>query len=126
MSKAVSPVQFSVFKILRENSKTGKTLFSKEELFDFAHKALKIASEIDGEDYWLLEDTDYNLGSSLLKICDDTTNFVEINEEKMSKGGKVWAERVIGMMRYSFLKGPLQVLKEEIKEDEKTTGMLCD
>lgn len=124
MSIVVSPVQFSVFKMLRESSKTGRTLFSKEELFDFAQKSLKIASEIDGKDYWLLEDGEYNLGNSLLKICDNTTNFVELSEEKMSKGGKVWAETVIGMMRYSFLKGALQVLREEL--EEKTTGVSCD
>lgn len=128
MSRPISPMQFSVYKITREYEKTGKTLFSKDELFDFARKSVKIASAIDNESYWILNDGDYDsdLANSISKICDETTNYFEVNEERMSNGGKRWAERVIGVMRYSFLKGALQVLNEELKEKENTKGNICD
>ena len=126
MSRPCSPVQFSVYKIIREYEKTGKTIYSKEELSQYATKCLKVASEIDNEDYWVLDyrDFDDNLSDKLSKMCDETFSCFEINPTKMQKGGRVWAERIIGAMKYSFLKASLLVLNEELKE--KTGEITCD
>lgn len=124
MSRPISPMQFSVYKIVRENESTGKTLYSKEELFEFASKCLKIASKIDNEHYWVLLDGDYesDLGNALSRICDATSNYVEINESKMQNGGKVWANKVIGAMRYSFLKSAVTTLKDEFNNTVEVNG----
>ncbi|MBQ8615523.1 MAG: hypothetical protein IJ415_03045 [Clostridia bacterium] len=126
MSTPVSPIKLSVYKIVREYEKTGKTLFYKGDLFNFVEMALKHASMIDEQDYWLFyhgeEIREYC--ESLSNICVVTPNFLEIDQCKLKNGGKEWAERIIGSMPYSFLKGAVQVLKEELKEKEGT--ILCD
>lgn len=126
MSTPVSPIKLSVYKIIREYEKTGKTLFYKGDLFDFVKRSLKIASMIDEQDYWLFyhgeEVREYY--ESLSNICDVTPNFLEINEIKLANGGKEWAEKTIGSMPYSFLKGAVQVFNEELKE--KSGEIICD
>ncbi|MBQ9795333.1 MAG: hypothetical protein IJW36_00020 [Clostridia bacterium] len=128
MSVPVSPVSLVVYKVVREYEKSeGKqTLFYKNEVFHFVEKALKIASMIDEQDYWLFYDGEeiQNYYECLSKICDMTTNILEINENKLANGGQEWAEKKIGSMPYSFLKGAVQVLEEAMKEKEGT--ILCD
>ena len=120
MSRPCSPIQFSVYKIMREYEKTGKTIYFKDELNQYATKCLKVASEIDNEDYWVLDyrDFDDNSSDKLSNICDETLSCFEVNPTKMQKGGMVWAKRMIGAMKYSFLKASLSVLNEEIKEKQ--------
>lgn len=127
MSIPVSPIKLSVYKIIREYEKTGKTIFYKGDLFGFVEKALKYASMIDEQDYWLFYDGE-EIGEyyeSLSNICNVTPNFLEIEKCKLKNGGKAWAEKTIGSMPYSFLKGALQVMEEELKEQEKIKGNLC-
>lgn len=126
MSTPVSPIKLSVYKIVREYEKTGKTIFYKGELFDFVKKSLEIASKIDNEDYWLLyhgEDV-REYYDNLSNICVVTPNFLEIEQCKLKNGGKVWAEKAIGSMPYSFLKGALYVMEEENKQKEEE--VTCD
>ena len=127
MSRPVLPTCLYVYKVIREYEKTGRTLYSKKELLDFANKALVIATAIDNEDYWLCPDTEkgYLHEEAMSRICDVTTNYLEVNEQKYNKGGKDWAEKRIGLMQYSFLKGALKVLNEELNEN-KNEGILCD
>ena len=128
MSTPVSPIKLSVYKIIREHEKTGKIIFNKGELFDFVKKSLKIASKMDNEDYWIFYHGEEvgEFCESLSNICVVTPNFLEIEQCKLKNGGKVWAEKTIGSMPYSFLKGAVQVLEEELKEQERIKGNLCD
>ena len=128
MSTPVSPIKLSVYKIVREYEKTGKTLFYKGDLFNFVEKALKCASMIDEQDYWLFYHGEevQNYYESLSNICNVTPNFLEIEQCKLKNGGKEWAEKAIGSMPYSFLKGAVKVLEEELKEKEETRGATCD
>ena len=127
MSVPVVPIEFYVYKIMKENETTGKTLYSKHELLNFANKALKKTSEMHNADYWAITQNEYatEIDEALLKICDVTTNYYEINENKLKNGGMQWARKVIGLMPYSFLKGAVHVLDEELKEQEKIKGNLC-
>ena len=126
MSVPVVPIEFYVYKMMKENEITGRTFYSKQELLNFANKTLKKASEMHNADYWAITQNEYaeEIDESLLKICDVTTNYYEINENKLKNGGMQWARKVIGLMPYSFLKGAVQVLDEELKE--KTGGITCD
>ena len=128
MSVPVSPIKLSVYKIVREYEKTGKTIFYKGDLFSFVEKALKYASMIDEQDYWLFYDGEEirEYYESLSNICNVTPNFLEIEQCKLKNGGKAWAEKVIGSMPYSFLKGALRVLDEELKEKKNNGEMQCD
>lgn len=130
MSKPVSPIDLSVYKIVREYEQTGRTCYPKEELYEFAEKVLKVASEIDNEDYWLICHTpevalDFQM--SLSNICYMSTSIVRLNEKEFKNGGKEWAERKIGLMPYSFLKGAIKVLEEEFEINEMNIRELqCD
>ena len=128
MSIPVSPIQLSVYKIVREYEKTGKTIFYKGELFDFVKKVLKIASITDERDYWLCYSGEIvrDYYESLSKICNVTPNFLEIEQCRLKNGGKEWADKAIGAMTYSFLKGAVKVLKEELKEKNEIEEIVCD
>jgi len=124
----VLPTCLYVYKVIREYEKTGKTLFSQKELFNFANKAIFVASSIDNEDYWICPKTEqgYLFEETMSKICDTTQNYLEINNQKYDKGGKEWAEKKIGSMPYSFLKGAVKVLDEELKEKKNNGEITCD
>ncbi len=128
MSTPVSPIKLSVYKIIREYEKTGRIIFAKEELINFANKVVKVASEIDNEDYWIFPDEEYgyDFNASLSKICRTSTDCLELSGSRYNNGGKLWAEKAIGSMPYSFLKGAVKVLEEELKEKEETKGVTCD
>lgn len=128
MSTPVMPVNLIVFRMLRGYEKTGETLYSVSELFHFAHDVLVRASVMDGEEYWILDPMKYGTDfiDDVSKICDTTQNYYEINEHKLRKGGKRWAEKKIGAMPYSFLKCGLQVLDEDLKEKGYIKGIQCD
>lgn len=126
MSTPVIPVSLIMFKMVREYEKTNKTQYSKGELFRFAHNALTIASKIDNEEYWILSSNKYGIDyrQKMSKICDIDIDYYYLNEEKLKNGGKEYAERIIGAMPYSFLKGALQALGEELQEEQGVS--LCD
>ena len=119
MSTPVMPKSIFTFKMIREFEKIGRKEFSRSELLLFAHKVLKIASKIDNEEYWILSCEKYgpDFIEFMSKICDIDMDCYKLNLNKMKNGGKEWAERVIGAMPYSFLKGAVQVLNEEYQND---------
>lgn len=126
MSVPVVPIDFYVYKIIRENEIMGTTLYSKDQLLNFSNKCLKKVSKIQNMDYWAITQNKYatEIEESLLQICDATPNYYEINENKIKSGGMQWARKVIGRMPYLFLKCASQVLNEELKE--KTGETSCD
>jgi len=126
MSTAVSPIALSIYKVVREYEKNNKTIFYKGDLLNFVKKALKVASKIDEQDYWMCYSGEIvgDYYKSLSKICNVTPDCLEIEPCRLKRGGKEWAEKIIGSMPYSFLKGALQVLNEELREKEDTKEIL--
>ena len=128
MSTPVMPISLIIYKMVREYEETNRTKYPVGELYNFAHKALQIASEIDGEEYWILsvDKAEINFHQKMSKICDLSVGHFEINVEKYNNGGKAYADKVIGAMPYSFLKGAVKVLEEDLKQQEETKGIVCD
>lgn len=116
MSTPVMPKSLIVYKMVKDYESTNKTQFTVSELYTFAHKALKIASEIDNEEYWILSSNKYGTDfcEELSKICDIDADHYQLNVNKFENGGQEYAKRIIGAMPYSFLKGAVQVMKEEM------------
>ena len=125
MSTPVVPVSLIMFKMVRGYEKTHQKQYSKSELFRFAHYALKIAGEIDNEEYWIVSANKYGIDycEKMSKICDMDLENYYLNEDKLNNGGKEYAERIIGAMPYSFLKGAIQTMEELENEEEAS---LCD
>lgn len=128
MSTPITPLGIFVYKIKREYEKTGKTVFPESELLSYAEEVVVKASEIDNEEYWILYQTKHHgseLKKKLSKICDYSyvkSGFI-VNQEKLENGGKTWAEKIIGAMKYSFLKGSILTLegKDEKNKESKVT-----
>ena len=129
MSTPVVPVSLIMFKMIREFELTQKTLYSREELFSFAHAALQIAGQIDNEEYWILSSNKYGVDfyEKMNKICDIDFDEYQLNVDKYYFGGKEYANKIIGAMPYSFLKGALQVLKDDLNlPNSQMEGLTCD
>ena len=126
MSTPVVPTALMIFKMVREYEKTNKTQYPIGELLRFVHDALQIAGEIDNEEYWILSvnklGTDFH--EKMSNLCDIDIDYFSLNEEKYENGGKIWAERVIGDMPYSFLKGAVQVFNQELQDGCEVS--ICD
>ena len=129
MSTPVIPISLIIFKMIREFELTQRTIYSKEELFSFAHSALKIAGQIDNEDYWILSSNKYGVDfyEKMNKICDIDLDEFQLNVDKYYFGGKKYANKIIGAMPYSFLKGALQTLREDLNLScLNEGGRICD
>ena len=126
MAESVIPVSLLTFKMMKEYERTGRTIFPVGELYVFAHKALKIAGEIDNEDYWIVSPSKYSVSfyDRMSKICDISIEFYKLNEDKLNNGGKEYADKIISSMMDSFYKGANQVFDQELQEKEE--ALLCD
>ena len=129
MSTPIVPLSIFVYKIKREYEKTGKIIFPETELLSYAENVVSKASEIDNEDYWILSQNKFGLElkKKLSRICDysySKSGFI-VNQEKFENGGSQWAEKIIGAMKYSFLKASILTL-EELKEKEVSEEIKCD
>ena len=123
MATPIIPRSLIIYKMIRENEKTNRTVFPVDELFAFAHNVLEIAGEIDGEKYFIVSankySTDYH--ETMSRLCDIHQDYYELNSKKLEQGGRAYADRVIGAMPYSFLKGAVQVLEEELQDSCEET-----
>ncbi len=131
MSTPITPLGIFVYKIKREYEKTGKTIFPESELLSYAEEVVVKASEIDDEEYWILYQTKQHgleLKTKLSKICDYSYSkrAFMLNQEKLENGGNLWAEKIIGAMKYSFLKGSILTLEEKDENNKESKVALCD
>ena len=121
MSTPIMPMGIFVYKIIKEYQKTEKKQYSKQELIEFAEKAMVIAGQIDNQEYCVLiqNEPGFELKKKLSKICDCYKGDFVINNEKLQNGGNDWAEKIIGAMKHSFLRGSVITLDEELKEKKE-------
>lgn len=124
MATEVNPGRLCLYKIVKENEQNGKTLFSFKELLAFSERALKEARKIDGQEYWILIEGEYGqeFKEFFSRICDVTTNYVELSPQKYNEEGKTWARKRIGGMKYSHLKGAVVTLREDLQEEPKVSA----
>ena len=125
MSVPVILSDLIIFKMVKEYEKTNKTNYPIDELLSFSHEALKIAGEMDNEQYWIV--TLNKLGPSFCKdmspICDIDIDCFTLNEEKYMNGGREYAYSIIQSMSESFYKAATICLTKELNNDNEA---LCD
>ena len=96
MSTPINPSSIMIYKIIKEYENNGRTVHSLEELDCFSNKVLEFANSITDKDFWVLKTPEFD--EELSKICDITSTFCELNEQKYNNGGKEFAKRKIGQM----------------------------
>lgn len=119
MSTPINPSSIMLYKIIKDYKNYGRTIHLLPELDYFSKKVLELANLIDDKDFWIAKTPE--LKNDLLKICDITSSFCELNEEKYNNGGKEFAMKKIGLMPYSWLKGSTLTLKEYEKNTHPNT-----
>lgn len=121
MSTPINPSNIMIYKIIKDYENNGRKVHLLAELDFFSNRVLEFANSITDKDFWVLKTTEFD--EELSKICDITSSFCELNEQKYNNGGKEFAKRKIGQMPYSLLKGAVIALREyeEMKTSSNTT-----
>lgn len=121
MSTPINPISIVIYKIIKDYEINGRKVHLLAELDHFSNKVLEFANSITDKEFWVLKTLKFD--EELSKICDITSSFCELNEQKYNNGGKEFAKRKIGQMPYSWLKGAVITLREyeEMKRSSNTT-----
>ena len=124
MSTPTNPSAIMLFKIIKDFENNGETIHSILELEGFSKRVLKFANSISREDFWMVNTPE--IKEDISKICDITESLCEINKEKFLNGGYNFAQKKIGSMPYSWLKGSVKALNEidDFKKQHPNTSML--
>ena len=122
MSTPVNPSCIMIYKIVKDYE-NGKTINSFKELNDFSNAVLEFANSITDEGFWVAHSNENHkdIKSDLSKLCDLTTSLCEVNEFKYHNDGQNFANKKIGAMPYSLLKGVVvkyQELQNQSGKDE--------
>ncbi len=115
MSTPSNPSSIMIYKIIREFENTGRKLHLMSELNYFSQQVIDFANSISNDDFWITQTPEVN--EDLLRICDISSSFCELNEQKYRNGGDIFAKTKIGQMPYPWLKGAVKTLKKY--EDRK-------
>ena len=110
MSTPINPSSIMIYKIIKDYENTGRTMHLINELDYFSERVIDFANSISDENFWIAQTPE--IKEDLLRICDFTSSFCELNEQKYNNDGNKFAKMKIGQMPYSWLKGALTVLKE--------------
>ncbi|MBE5741241.1 MAG: hypothetical protein E7351_01765 [Clostridiales bacterium] len=118
MSTPSNVSSIMIYKIIRDFEKTGRTMHLMSELDYFSQQVIDFANSISDDNFWIAQTPEVK--EDLLRICDITSSFCELNENKYSNGGEKFAKTKIGQMPYSWLKGAVKTFKEYEEERKKT------
>lgn len=110
MSTPITPSSIIIYKIVKDYEEKGIKIQPLTELSNFSINALQYACDIERKDFWVTETPE--LREDLEKICDITFSFCIFNEAKYNNGGKEFAQKMLGLMPYSWLKGAEITLQE--------------
>ena len=114
MSTPINPSSIMIYKIIKDYQTTGRTMHLMNELDCFSQQVIDFANSISDDKFWIAQTPEVK--EDLLRICDITSSFCELNEEKYNNGGEKFAKTKIGQMPYSWLKGAVKTLKEYEEE----------
>lgn len=106
-----------IYKIVRDYEATGRTSFSKTELYDFVDKVISHTIKSTNELYSFScnDESKKSCLENISTICDVTPTSVEINDEKLnSSEGQKLVTSQINSINYSCLDACRSVLNEEI------------
>ena len=110
MSTPINPSSIMIYKIIKDYENTGRTMHLINELDYFSERVVSFANSISDETFWIAKTPE--IKEDLLRICDVTSSFCELNEQKYNNGGNKFAKIKIGQMPYSWLKGAVNVLEK--------------
>lgn len=111
MSTPSNPSSIMIYKIIREFENSGRKVYPTSELNHFSKKVIDFANSICDDNFWIAETPEVK--EDLLKICDISSSFCVLNEQKYSNGGDKFAKTKIGQMPYPWLKGAIKILNED-------------
>lgn len=114
MSTPSNVSSIMIYKIIRDFEKTGRTMHLISELDYFSQQVIDFANSISDDKFWIAQTPEVK--EDLLRICDVTSSFCELNKQKYANGGEKFAKIKIGQMPYSWLKGSVKVFKEYEEE----------
>ena len=117
MSIPSNPSSIMIYKIIRDFENTGRTMHLMSELDYFSQQVIDFANLISDDNFWIAQTPEVK--EDLLKICDITSSFCELNKQKYSNGGEKFAKTKIGQMPYSCLKVLLKLLKNMKKKENR-------
>ena len=106
-----------IYKIVRDYEATGRTSFSKTELYDFVDKVISHTIKNTNELYFFSPTAEAKklCLESISTICNVSPTSVEINDEKLnSSEGQKLVTSQINSINYSCLEACRSVLNEEI------------
>lgn len=118
MSTPSNPSSIMIYKIIREFENTGKKVHSLNELKYFSRQVIDFANSICDDNFWIVQTPEVK--EDLLRICDISSSFCELSEQKYSNGGDKFAKTKIGQMPYPWLKGAIKTLNED--ENRKSSS----
>lgn len=111
MSTPSNPSSIMIYKIIREFENSGRKVYPTSELNHFSKKVIDFANSICDDNFWIAETPEVK--EDLLKICDISSSFCVLREQKYSNGGDKFAKTKIGQMPYPWLKGAIKILNED-------------
>ena len=118
MSTPSNPSSIMIYKIIREFENTGRKVYLLNELNQFSKQVIDFANSICDDDFWIVQTPEVK--EDLLRICDISSSFCVLNEQKYSNGGDKFAKTKIGQMPYPWLKGAIKTLNED--ENRKSSS----
>lgn len=118
MSTPSNPSSIMIYKIIREFENTGKKVHSLNELNYFSRQVIDFSNSICDDEFWIVQTPEVK--EDLLRICDISSSFCELSEQKYSNGGDKFAKTKIGQMPYPWLKGAIKTLNED--ENRKSSS----
>ncbi len=125
MAVSLVPDTIAIYLIAKENERKGKTLFTKDEVFNYIQRVIQKSAEYGDEQYFAVLSGEYieDFYETINKICDIDKEKIEINPNKFDAKGKRWASRVIGGIPYPLLMSCIKVLNEKFKEQENNINL---
>lgn len=125
MATPIVPCSIAIYKIVKENERTGKTKFSKDEIYNYIEKVIQKSAEYGDEQYFSVLSGEYaeDFYQTIEKICDVVKEEIVINPDKFNDKGKRWASMVIGGIAYPLLMACIKTLTEEFKLLQRDNGI---